>query len=601
MIGGQVAMLHPSSPAIGRDAGIPRRNLSGAKVRLLRLGHTMIIAGGAARFGRRTARPHACSAAPASFMRGDWWREAAVSDHYPTPVMRLGSSYGIPLPLAVALTDQLLALSLYEAMDSFSAARARFTRLVNETGSADPDLLEAICGPSDRALRAIYDQVVEVCGPFLRSGSWLAAGLADNLWQPIEPASWHYVSRNPTLKWMGGELLLAGREYYNVRVRPIDPIVFEDAAPIFCYSRKTLEHIRHKRARDEVTVRASAGRFEGELLGAIMGGLYYADGLDVSAGQRRRITPQDLNITPRLFEGGMQLASGEMIRDVRVWWPDPFGKVVPVLTTVANHDEIARSVSAALAPVMDAHRDVPPSGAVSPIDEPPAKLDSNHQATKAQMVTEAEKSDSTKLKPPRPKGLRQAGRRPHPIWLMAFRVITDGAMEDGRGVSIPTQKELLGVLSASILTGMKKHGINPENIEYANWLPGNTSTQEFLGAVFGKQEVINNVGKDISEVDRLDTDFTRDELFLLLNEFMRRFKLKPCGIPAKPEEAFVHEMSDWCVANIGRPVPFNVMSDTIDGAFYDKVEDVLPLKIYRSIALKYRLKVVKSGHSRARP
>ena len=300
MAAGQIPVL------AGRPAGVADRRLgAGVKNPLLRLGGTVILRVGAARFGRRTARPHARPAAPARFYCEDIAREAVLEQRYSEHALRPLFRYGIPLRRAPLLIDLELA-------HEFIRAQAAYTGHLGGGGD-----FVALCR-----------QIVAQSMMRLRSGKWVACGLglhSGNAWCPIDPLAWRNASDASIGDWLKGRLTLAGLQYHEIHIRPLDALPFADASLVFGYETLVDGFLVERARRNEGDASRLRRQLNSELLLFICCGYVDAHGFDATAGQRRMISIEDLEDEPRRVAGSeIELASGTVLRDVQVTFPDPF-------------------------------------------------------------------------------------------------------------------------------------------------------------------------------------------------------------------------------------------------------------------------------------
>lgn len=324
MIGGQVAMAHPSSPAIGRDPGIPRRSLSGAKVRLLRLGPTMIIEGGAARSGRQTARPHACPAAPSDFARGDRWRGATVDFlTNQSQAVRPRSKYGIPLQWASVLIDPGSVLSLIDTELSYRSWKARLKQ-VDEIG-CEPDPRMADRWKTHLSgLSALLRHDIGRWRDHLRSGHWLASAPVRGVWVAIDPVEWWHDRDTSLTDWLDGRVSLGTNNYLGIHARPSYPLELDIAAVAFGHRALALDYLRALQDEGSAHYENSLSQLRRYALLDIASGYLELSQMDENTGKLRPISRSTVEGARILSGNTIHLANGEMIRGVHAGLPDPF-------------------------------------------------------------------------------------------------------------------------------------------------------------------------------------------------------------------------------------------------------------------------------------
>lgn len=199
--------------------------MSGAGACLPNLPESAIVAKGAARFGRRTARPHARSAAPILLPHENRWHEA-VMDRGEGPLASSDSDDEYGLELEAALR-QFAAPSLAGAIELLISGLRRARVIGNVPGR--------FVMPRDPVARAYANRVFQKLreATRARNDAFVAALLRGELeafysedviageWQRLRPGAWNYLSLVTTLDGQKTAVSAPSRSrnYLYVRVR----------------------------------------------------------------------------------------------------------------------------------------------------------------------------------------------------------------------------------------------------------------------------------------------------------------------------------------------------------------------------------------------
>lgn len=291
---------------------------------LPRLGSAMMIDDGAARSGRRTARPHACPAAPSDFARGDRWRGATVDFlTNQSRVDRSRSKYGIPLKWASVLIDPGSVLSLIGTELSYRRWQARLGQAAASDCEPDPEMV-AIGKSSLIELRARLRYHVGYWRDNLRSGQWLASALIRNVWISIDPTEWFYDRDTSLSDWLEGRVCLGGTNYLGICVRPSHPLELDKAVVAFGYRALVLEYLRALQDDSSTHWENFRSQLQRHALSDVAAGYLDLCQIDKNTGNARPIAGPVLE-GARIGAGNIiHLANGETLHGVHAAFPYPF-------------------------------------------------------------------------------------------------------------------------------------------------------------------------------------------------------------------------------------------------------------------------------------
>lgn len=248
--------------------------------------------------------------------------------------------YGIPLAFSALLLDPHQGRNLIGAMEAYERAERHLKEQLAEDTDDDPSALtEAYMAESAEHLYALCKAVVPRLLQKLRSGAWKAAGMArhaGNEWRDIQTGVWDYIGSTTAYEVLRGCVTLAGLEYRGIRIRPASSVPFEMAALAFHEPGFLMRFFRAERNDDSAAVNKHLRSINRSLVFLINQRAFLASYDKPEGGQS--LIDSTIMVPDRVSfsKSDLTLSNGTTLRNVRVWFPDPFVEVTPMPVAVTN-------------------------------------------------------------------------------------------------------------------------------------------------------------------------------------------------------------------------------------------------------------------------